>query len=118
PLSEAVTLFSARQFRHILVTEGDRLAGVLSDRDLLRAFARKGGTAEGSVASVMTRSPLTIPPDASIAEATRLMTKHRINCLAVVAPDGRLQGIITTTDLLQALYAVQVWLERRLSSLS
>lgn len=116
-LGEAMSLFSARQFRHILVTEGDRLAGVVSDRDILRAYARRGGAAEGSVASIMTKDPLTIRPDAPISEASRLMNQHRINCLPVVGEDGRLQGIITTTDLTQALYAMQLWLERRLSSL-
>ena len=117
-LGEAMTLFSARQFRHILVTDGDRLAGVISDRDILRAYARGGGAAHGSVSSIMTKNSITILPDASVTDATRLMTQHRINCLPVVSKDGQVQGILTTTDLMQALYAVQIWLERRLSSLS
>jgi CBS domain-containing protein len=37
---------------------------------------------------------------------------RRINCLPVVADDLTLEGIVTTTDLLRALYALQAWLER------
>jgi len=112
---EAINLFGQRQFRHILVTEGGRLVGVLSDRDALRFFVRHGVSGDSTVAAVMTDNPVTIGPAASAAEATGLIIKHRINCLPVVEHD-ELCGILTTTDLLRALFTLQNWLERRVGT--
>lgn len=48
---------------------------------------------------IMTRAPLTVGPDAEVAQAARIMLDHRINGLPVVDDDGRLVGIITQSDL-------------------
>ena len=114
-VGEAMALFGARRFRHVPVKDGDTLVGVLSDRDLLRFLARRGAGVEETVASIMSRNPVTITAGASVSEATNMITHHRINCLPVVNETGALVGILTTTDLLRALYAVQLWIERRLS---
>lgn len=85
-----------KRIRHLLVCSGDgRLRGILSDRDV---NARSGKT----VADVMTRDPLTVSPDAPVNPAVTLMIARSISCLPVVA-DGRVCGILTTTDLLLAL---------------
>jgi CBS domain-containing protein len=113
PVRDAVRLFSSRQFRHLLVTEDDRLAGVLSDRDVLRALLRDAAASDFPVSSVMTKDPITVVSDASISEAIHLLTSHRINCLPIVAPSHRVLGILTTTDLLNALFSLQRWVESR-----
>ena len=115
PVGEAINAFARGRFRHILVTKGDRLVGVLSDRDVLRFFARRGGASGGTISEMVTVNPRTIDPSASIAEATRLMLQHRINCLPVTDGGGAVVGILTTTDLLRALYATHHWLERRVA---
>ena len=115
PVGEAINAFARGRFRHILVTKGDRLVGVLSDRDVLRFFARRGGASGGTISEMITVNPHTVDPSASITEATRLMLQHRINCLPVTEGGGAVVGILTTTDLLRALYATHHWLERRVA---
>jgi CBS domain-containing protein len=110
---DAIQLFSSKQFRHLLVTEGNQLAGVLSDRDVLRALLRDAGASDFPVSSVMTKNPITVVADASISEAIHLLTSHRINCLPVATPGRHILGILTTTDLLNALFSLQRWLESR-----
>ena len=59
----------------------------------------------------MTRKPLAVGRDTSMADAIRLILQNRINCLPVVTEGGKVEGIVTTTDLLRTLFALQ-WLER------
>ena len=118
PVSEAVSLFAERQFRHLLVVGADgRLAGVLSDRDVLRHCIRKPGISS-PIAEVMTRNAVSVEPESAVSAAIRLMMEQRINCLPVVAKDGKVAGILTTTDLLRALYAIQYWLEKHAAALA
>lgn len=53
------------------------------------------------VSSVMTRAVIAVEPDASIADAARLMVEHRISGLPVVDRDGNLKGVVTEQDFLR-----------------
>jgi acetoin utilization protein AcuB len=119
PLADAISLFNERGFRHLVVVEGTQVAGVLSDRSALRALVRNPDAAATAVRTAMTKDPVTIRPHATVSEAIHLLLTNRINCLPVVADDGSVSGILTTTDLLRAQFSLQRWLEsrgRRLSS--
>jgi len=111
-VQDAITLFAERRFRHVPVIDGGRLVGVLSDRDVLRFLSRERPNLETTVAAIMTKSPLTVREDTVLSDAIGLLVHRRINCLPVVSPDGHLSGIITSTDLLRALHAIQKLLER------
>jgi len=101
-VSEAVAGFAAREFRHLLVLDASRrLAGVLSDRDVLRFMARGLNPAEKTVATIMTRDTIIARPTMPVVEAIDLVVSHRIHCLPVVDEAGAVQGIVTTTDLLR-----------------
>jgi CBS domain-containing protein len=63
---------------------------------LRRAFA-------ATVADMMTPEPVTVRPDASIEEAARVIAERRHNRLPVVDEDGRLLGLLTRVDVLDAL---------------
>lgn len=111
--AEAVGLMANRPFRHFLVVEGDgRLVGVVSDRDLLRALARKFDWQRTIVADVMTRGAVTARTTTPLSAATELLLRHRINCLAVTDETDRVIGIMTSTDLLRAFQYMQAELER------
>jgi CBS domain-containing protein len=51
----------------------------------------------------MTRDPVTVRPDDTVRRAAKLIAEHRHNRLPVVDPDGRLVGLVTRVDVLEAL---------------
>lgn len=101
---DLVQLFHEKRFRHLLVVDGDgRLAGVISDRDVLRCFGPTGSPSRESLASItaatlMSVDVITIEPATSLAEAVSVMLTHGINCLPVVS-GRKLSGIVTSTDI-------------------
>jgi tRNA nucleotidyltransferase (CCA-adding enzyme) len=83
------------------VTDGSRLAGVISWRDLARARAE--GQLDAPVRRYMTRQPLVASPDEPLESAIERMTVADVGRLPVVH-DGELLGIVTRSDLLRNLY--------------
>ncbi len=118
---EALDLMLERGIRHLPVVDAaGAVVGVLSFDDL-RAGLPVPVTANAplsppereeargwSVADVMTHAPHTIGEDASLAEAAQQMARERIGCLPVVDAGARLAGILSETDVLQAL-ATTLW---------
>jgi|SRR5579859_2593335 len=101
-LAAVKALMDAEGIRHIPVAEEGRLVGILTDRDLQRHWGYLDSTL---VNAAMVQNPVTVAPEATIEDATRLLISHRIRALPVVE-GSRLVGIITTTDLLKALLEV------------
>lgn len=86
-------------FRSLPVVESGKLLGIVTDRDLKLWVGR---LAEAEVRNAMTESPVTVTPDTTLQEAARLIEERKIGGLPVI-DDGRLVGIITTSDILEAL---------------
>ena len=97
---EARERMRRRGFRHLVVTEGQAVVGVLSDRDLRSGAHRLGRDAQ--VGELMTRSVVSVAPGTRVAEAANLMRLGAISCLPVV-DRGALVGIVTSGDLLELL---------------
>ena len=110
-------MFDARQImlkeriRHLLVTEGTRLVGIVTDRDIRLNLPSQATSlsmwevnyllAKLTVGKVMTRSVIITGPDQDAADAARLLLEHKIGALPVL--DGEhLIGIVTETDVLRA----------------
>jgi CBS domain-containing protein len=109
---EAVQLMADSPFRHFLVVRADgRLAGVFSDRDVLRALGRTPNWQAKNVSGVMTHKVFTVTPETPLSVAALEMLSRRINCLPVVGNDGKVCGIITSTDLLRSYQKIQAVLE-------
>jgi CBS domain-containing protein len=99
------------RIRHMPVLDDEgQVVGIVSQRDLFRgALARALGYGAHAqqkllgqlvVKEVMTNDPVTIGPDAPLAEAARLMLERKIGCLVVVE-EGRLVGILTESDFVK-----------------
>jgi acetoin utilization protein AcuB len=104
-LADAYRTMREKGFRHLPVVEGERLVGVITDRDLrlaTSALAPVPFGADASVSAVMCPEPLTADAGDAVEDAARVMRERKIGCLPVVE-DGRVIGIITGIDLLDAL---------------
>jgi acetoin utilization protein AcuB len=101
-LSEAQEKMTAGHFRRLPVMDAGTLVGILTDRDVRRHWGSEERT---KVQAAMIETPLTIPPDMPIEEATQLMLRDQISGLPVVE-NGKLIGIVTTSDILKAFLDV------------
>jgi CBS domain-containing protein len=91
----------------VVVVEGPRLAGIFTERDVLRMAAEGRDFNEVRMADVMTRSPLTVEPDVHILDAARMMGERGVRHLPVVEGEN-LHGVIGIRDLLRSLVE-RVW---------
>ena len=109
-------IFDASKFHHLLAVEDDgTLYGVVSDRDLLRALSpfigsivetgRDAATLDKSVHQIMTRKPITLRPDASIAAAIRVFLAHPVSCIPIVDAQFKPVGIVSWRDILKSIAA-------------
>jgi acetoin utilization protein AcuB len=89
--------------RHLPVLVGDRLIGILSERDLhLIETLRSVDPRTEQVSEAMTEEPFTVSPTVSLAHVAQLMFANRYGS-AVVVEHGAVVGIFTTMDALRAL---------------
>jgi acetoin utilization protein AcuB len=101
-LSKAKNLMDAGSFRRLPVVDDGRLVGILTERDL-REYT--GYLESTRVNAAMRTALVTVTPSNTVEDAARLMLKHKIGGLPIVA-DGKLIGIVTTSDLLKAFLIV------------
>jgi CBS domain-containing protein len=99
PLTEAARQMEARGVGAVLVMAGAHLAGILTERDILRAVA-KGDIAAATVDAWMTRDPETIEPSETTAQAATLMIHGGFRHLPVVE-EGEPVGIVSIRDLMR-----------------
>ena len=99
---EAARLLVERNIGGLVVTDGRRLRGIITERDVLRLAAEASADLSSiSVGSVMTRDVVTATPGDQLVEMMDVMTEHRIRHLPVME-DERLAGIISIGDLVNA----------------
>ena len=112
-LESARQIFDKNQIRHIIVVDGDKLVGILSNHDLLRvSFGDTYGDDQTTVddaivnmltvKDVMRHNPISISPDSSIEDAIFILLNRRFHSLPIVEND-KVVGIVTTTDFLKLL---------------
>jgi len=101
-LASAKAVMDEGRFRRLPVLDDGRLVGILTERDL-REYAGYLGTTR--VNAAMRTELVTVTPQNTVEDAARLMLKHKIGGLPIVA-DGKLVGIVTTSDLLKAFLIV------------
>ena len=84
------------------IVEGDRLVGVLTDRDIaVRVVAEGRDPEQVKVTEVASRDVVTLDPQQDLDEALRLMARHQVRRLPVVEEDGRLVGVVAQADVAQ-----------------
>lgn len=101
-LSEAVKLLGARRIGAIVVTGADhRVAGILSERDIVRVIGERGAAAlDENVGAVMTRKVVTCTEADTISSIMERMTAGKFRHLPVV-DQGKLAGVISIGDVVK-----------------
>jgi CBS domain-containing protein len=96
---DAWDMMRFNRIRHLVVTSGRRVLGVVSDRD---AGGRRGVSVRTNttLADLMTAPPVTEEPTTTVKQAANMMRGRSIGCLVVVE-SGRAVGIVTVSDLLE-----------------
>jgi acetoin utilization protein AcuB len=114
-------LIHYENIRHLPVVDGEKVVGIVSDRDLYKALGPKRhsraiveqkndtilSVSSKKVCHIMRRGVITIDPEASIKRAAIILGKKKIGALPVVK-ENKLVGIITATDLLLAFSKLDI----------
>jgi CBS domain-containing protein len=112
-LSNLLESLQVLRFRHLPVTDGNRLIGLLTERDLLRlstsnllphrAHQDEALLGRFLVRDVMVRDVVTVSPETPVAAAAKLLLDKRLGCLPVVNATNDLVGIVTSSDFVAAV---------------
>lgn len=103
-LTEAASLMRAGGYGSVAIYEGDRMAGILTETDLVRAMADHRDPASTTVSEYMSLDPVTAGLEEDSMEVSERMVRNGIRHLPVVE-HGRLVGMVSARDLLQ----VEAW---------
>jgi CBS domain-containing protein len=97
-VAEAATVMGERRIGSALVMEGERLLGIFTERDIVRALGQHFDAAGHPVSEWMTPDPMTVPPATTAEEALRTMLDRGFRHLPVAEGD-RVIGIVSMRDL-------------------
>jgi CBS domain-containing protein len=104
---DAIALMAEKNIGALLVTENEKLVGIVSERDYSRKVMLCGKTSRTSyVREIMTTELTTAHPRETVEECLRFMTEKRIRHLPVVV-DGSLRGVISIGDLVKQVISSQ-----------
>jgi acetoin utilization protein AcuB len=96
-----------RSLRHLPVVAGAKLAGLVSERELLLAISRaKDGSfvyPRLTVGEVMTLAHVAVTPSATMSEIARLMVDARLDAIPILSAQNTLVGLVTANDLMRAM---------------
>jgi CBS domain-containing protein len=99
PVAEVTSMMVKARVGSAAVMQGSWLAGILTERDVLRAAASGSDLTKSAVSEWMTRNPITATPDTTIGEAADVMLTNGFRHLPVV--EGReLKGVVSIRDVL------------------
>lgn len=107
PVYDALKLMAEKNVGALLVLEGDKLAGILSERDYARKVILKGKASKNTpVREIMSEKVVCVTPEQSVADCMALMTDKRFRHLPVIE-DGKLVGVISIGDVVKAIISEQ-----------
>ncbi len=103
----ALELMAKHDIGSVIVTEGNRLVGIFTERDYARKVVLRGRTSkDATIGELMTQNVLTVSPSQTIDDCMAMMTNNRFRHLPVVER-GEITGIITIGDVVKSVIADQ-----------
>ena len=100
-VAEAATIMGERQIGSILVLEGESLAGIFTERDIVRALSQHHDAAGHPLGDWMTRDPVTVTSDTPVQDALDRMLSGGFRHLPVMEGDSVI-GVVSIRDLSRA----------------
>ena len=117
PLKKVKKIFDKTHFHHLMVVDGSKLYGIISDRDLLEALSpnidsvsetlKDRASLSKRVHQVMSRKPITLTPKANIYEAISIFNSTKISCIPIVDDKFQPVGIVSWRDILKKLESMR-----------
>lgn len=99
---EALSVMAEKEIGSLVVMEGGRMVGLISERDYARKVILRGRSSkETRVDEIMTSPPVTIDPSSSVDDAMRIMTENRVRHLPVIDSKAAVLGIVSIGDLVK-----------------
>lgn len=98
-IRKAAEIMSQRHIGSLIVLEDEKIAGIITNTNILRAVAEKKDPDATAVADVMAKDVITIEPSKKIEDAVELMIKYKIKKLPVVENE-KLIGVVTASDII------------------
>jgi len=103
PVIDAIRLMAEKRIGAVLVMEGTRLVGILSERDYARKIVLQGrSSSDTPVRTNMTADVLTVRPDDTAEHCMQVVTNQRIRHLPVIR-GGEVVGVVSIGDLVKAV---------------
>jgi CBS domain-containing protein len=99
---DAARLMKSEDVGALPIVDGDKLVGVVTDRDLAIRVLAEGKSPDTAVSEIASKDVVTVDPDQTLEEAARLMAEHQVRRLPVVEEDGKLVGVLAQADVAQA----------------
>ena len=104
---DAIQMMADKNIGALLVTEHDKLVGIISERDYTRKVALKGKSSkQTAVREIISGQVIHVHPDSTVEECMRLMTEHRIRHLPVLE-ESKIVGVISIGDLVNWIISAQ-----------
>ncbi|NOY62752.1 MAG: CBS domain-containing protein [Gammaproteobacteria bacterium] len=110
-------IFDQARFHHLLVVQGGKLVGVISDRDLLkeitpnlerdRASVKESAVLNKKAHQIMSRDVVTVSKDHSIKAAIELFLEKDVSCLPVVDDERHIEGLLSWKDIFRYLLTLK-----------
>ena len=97
---ELVALLAQHNVGALVVCEGEKLAGIVSERDVVRRLQQDETVLDRPVSSIMTSDVKTCAPDMRVNDLMQVMTTERFRHMPVL-DDGRLVGIVSIGDVVK-----------------
>lgn len=112
----ALSLMAEKDVGCVLVTDGERLLGIFTERDYARRVILKGhASRDVTVGELMTSNPCTITPSHTVDAVMQMMTENRFRHLPVVH-QGKIMGIVSIGDMVKSMVSQQQATIRQLES--
>ena len=115
-MPDALAVMKGNNIHMLPVMNKDKLVGIVTDGDLKKASASDATTLEVKeyksllytieIQDIMTKDPITIPPDFTMEEAAEVLLENKISGVPVVEGGGKIVGTITQTDIFKAMVSL------------